>query len=97
MGINFRGTGSIRENREHLYPQNIPAIQYAGLIEPMMIYKNRPKRNMILTTLLELKLWLFKDNAKSGRCTFEYRGTLEGLYTTTHTYTRPHTHMLTLV
>ena len=28
MGINFRGTGSIRENRENLYPRNIPAIRY---------------------------------------------------------------------
>ncbi len=27
VGINFRGTGSIRENREHLYPRNIPAIR----------------------------------------------------------------------
>ncbi len=28
VGINFRDTGLIRENREHLYPRNIPAIRY---------------------------------------------------------------------
>ncbi len=41
---------------------------------------------------MELKLWLFKDNAKSGQCTFEYRGTLEGLHTHTHTHTLTHAH-----
>ncbi len=29
--INFHGTGSIRENREHLYPRNIPAIRYCAI------------------------------------------------------------------
>ena len=28
VGINVRGTCLINENREHLYPQNIPAIRY---------------------------------------------------------------------
>ncbi len=30
--INFRGTGSIRENREHLYPRNIPTIRYPAVV-----------------------------------------------------------------
>ncbi len=33
--MNFCGTGSIHENREHLYPRNIPAIRYVQLCNGM--------------------------------------------------------------
>ncbi len=39
VGINFRGTGSIRKNREHLYPRNIPAIRYANQCFQLLLVK----------------------------------------------------------